>query len=195
MRRLFLGIPLSPELSEVLVACKNACVRNDPAWAAEKWVSPTNLHITLRYFGPLADEAASLVASAAAEAIADVTPFDLRIAAARVVPRQRSASMIWAVPSQGIEPVTLIADRIAGIPLGEPPDPERAFLPHVTLCRARRSRPVAAAAIEAMTDVLHQAGIRRTTMSVDHVTLFASTLTRRGPVYEDLSRIRIGRAD
>jgi 2'-5' RNA ligase len=106
----------------------------------------------------------------------------------RAVPGSRSASGLWAVPSAGVgEAIDLAAAIAAALAPFDIEAETHRFRPHVTLCRARRPRRVAAHAIEEAEHILVRAGDDATSVSVHGVTLFSSTLTPRGPVYEELS--------
>ncbi len=188
MPRAFLALTLPPACRETLFGCRDAFVAADPAWAREKWVRVENLHVTMRFLGTLPDESIGSVAAAVGEGIAGLPAFVLRLGRIRAVPGSRSASGLWAVPSAGVGEATDLAAAIAEAlaPFDIEAETHR-FRPHVTLCRARRPRRVAAHAIEEAEHILVRAGDDATSVSVHGVTLFSSTLTPRGPVYEELS--------
>lgn len=193
MPRVFFAVPMPLALRRTFAACREACIAADPSWAGEKWVAPENLHVTLRFLGSLSDADVDRCVESATEALAVIEPFRLRLDLARAIPQRRSASLLWVAPSQGVEETAAVAEALAQAAsfVDFRPDGKR-FRPHVTLCRARAPRRLAAGAFDEMERALHVSGERTLSMSVPEVTLYASTLTPRGPVYEEKAMIPLG---
>jgi len=193
MPRAFFAIGLAPAITDVLQDCRLACAETDPSWAGEKWVSPENLHLTLRFLGDTEHAALRRYAEAVRVAVSGFSPYELGIGRVRVVPQTRSASMIWAVPEPGADRTTRLAKMIDDAVAGEGavPDPRR-FSPHVTLCRARRPKRLRPDSVEAMDATLAGVPGSRTSMSVRTVMLYTSTLTPEGPVYERIAVMSLG---
>lgn len=184
MPRAFFGIPMPEPARRALSLARDAILDSDPAWAREKWVEPANLHITTLFLGEVTDQGLADAADAVSGAIADMAPFSLSIDTIRPVPSLHGASMLWAVPSLPSDPASELAARLASAcaPL-RPPARDRGFTAHVTMCRARGRRRISPESLAAAASRLRSQG-DLTTVSVGTVTLFTSTLTRRGPIYE-----------
>lgn len=194
MPRAFLAITLPLPLRSTFETCRETFLRHDPAWRGERWVAPENLHVTLRFLGTVPEPACDLVAERVAAAVAGFEPYRLRLDVVRAIPRPRSASLLWVAPSAGAEETFDLADRMLDATSFLDFEPEgRAFKTHVTLVRARHPRRVLHEALDEVEHCLHRADERAVTMSVHEVTLYASTLTPRGPVYEELAVIPLGR--
>lgn len=194
MPRAFLAIGVPLSLRGTLAQCREAYLRHDPTWRGEKWVADENLHVTLRFLGTVPDPACELVAERAALALADMEPYRLRLDVIRAIPRTRSASLLWIAPSAGAEETFELAERLVRATSFLDFEPDgRSFKTHVTLVRARHPRRVSHEALDEVEHCLHRADNRATTMSVHEVTLYGSTLTPRGPVYEELAVIPLGR--
>lgn len=193
MVRAFIGIALPVVVRQTLVRCREAYLDEDPAWRHEKWVAEENLHVTLRFLGGVEEEALTAVAHALKGELAGVGRFRVRLASARAVPRPRAASLIWVDASTGSEQAAGLAAAIGGAlePIGFERD-TRPFKTHVTLCRARAMRRVATPGLDAIDRVLAMAEERETTVSVREVTLYSSTLTPRGPIYEEVAIVPLG---
>lgn len=185
MPRAFFAIELTPEITDVLGACRLACVDADPSWAREKWVAPHNLHLTVRFLGDVDIGTLRRCADAARVAASRRAPYMLAFDRIRSVPRDRAASMIWVMPGAGVPDTVRLAavfeEAVAGQCIQMEP---RRFTPHVTLCRARRPRPLDPRAGVLMTRIIEAGQPSLTTMSVREVMLYTSTLTPEGPVYE-----------
>jgi 2'-5' RNA ligase len=180
--RSFVAIELSNEVRERLHDVRNVLVTQAPAWRDEKWVAENNLHITIKFLGDLGEPELAAVRAELGTALAGFPLFELGLGGARAVPGGRRCSMIWARFDDADGRCADIAARVerAAIACGIPAE-VRGFKPHVTLVRARRPKRLA---VEALTCANVAASNPAISMSVLSVTLFASTLTRTGPVYE-----------
>src|SRR5262249_39241290 len=102
-----------------------------------KWVQPEDMHITLRFAGDIDGRTADDLADLLAEA--SVQPFTVSIAGGGAF-GGRDPHVLWAGVEAGPELEALYrANERAARAAGLAPDP-RAFHPHVTLARMRRSR-------------------------------------------------------
>lgn len=194
MPRAFVAIPLPISMRSTFVTCRETFVAADPEWRGEKWVAEENLHVTLRFFGTVPDALVPAVADAVREAVADAEPYRLRLDVVRAVPRPRSASLVWVQPGAGGEETAALAETMAHATSFLQFEPQgHRFKTHVTLCRALHPRRVSPPALDAVEHLLRRSEERALAMSVRELTLFASTLTPRGPVYEELATIPLGR--
>lgn len=193
MPRAFLAVTIPLAVRQTLVQCRDAYLRQDPSWAGEKWVAEENLHVTLRFLGDVPEPACRMVAERASHTLSEVAPYRLRLDIVRAVPRPRSASLLWIAPSQGADDTLDLARRMEHATSFLDFDPDNhSFRAHVTLVRARRPRRVSHEALDEMERCLSRAGERSVAMSVRDVTLFASTLTPRGPIYDEMAVIPLG---
>ena len=184
--RIFLGIDPGDasrdELASLCVVLRDAT----PEWRGEKWVPRGNLHLTLRFLGEVEPDTAPAIRDALAQSLSAHSRFDISVLVpVEAVPAARRARMLWARyddPAGRCRRLAADVDDVL-ITFGIPPEP-RPFVPHVTLVRARSPRRFSlpdAFIIEPVNP-----------MSVHEVTLFSSTLTRTGPVYERIERIALG---
>src|ERR671938_2153776 len=128
MLRLFVGIPLSPELHLRLSLLCNGL-------PGAKWVEPGNFHVTLRFIGEVDEGRAADIDEALAEIRAP--RFELAVAGVGIFGTAAKARMLWA----GVEknPALLhLHDKVesALMRLGLEPE-ERRYTPHVTLARIK----------------------------------------------------------
>lgn len=190
--RCFVGLPLPAEVVRPLVSACETVRREAPAWREEKWVAEANLHVTVAFFGSVAEEAVPGLLGAVGAAVGGSVAFDLRFTRVRAVPGPQRCRMLWADFDDTDGLCALLADRVlrAAQPFGAE-IPDRPFHAHVTLARARHPRALAARAVEAAERVAQRVP---ETMSVASATLFASTLTPAGSVYEILGNWPLGSA-
>jgi 2'-5' RNA ligase len=183
--RAFFALELAPPVRAAAAALARR-LRERPGGDAVRWVRAENLHVTLRFLGPVVRERVSeLVACVAAEA-GRIAPLSLRLAAAQLFPSPRRPRVV----ALGIEPeaplVALAAAVERGVrTAGFAPEPRR-FRPHLTLGRipARAGFPRVTAADTPAADAL----------DVREVLLLRSDLHPDGARYTALDRVALGRA-
>ncbi len=196
--RAFVAFELPETVHRRLLAAGVEIRRLAPAWAEEKWVAPEALHVTLKFLGDVPPDRLDGVASSLRARAAGISPAPFVLDGLRAAPGRRRASMLWAVPS--VEPASAarvadVVDEVAtafGVPSSD-----RAFRTHVTVVRARRPRRIAADVLQQAEAMLvpQEAGKDAVgIVSGSAVTVFTSTLTRSGPVYEVWDRVELGRA-
>lgn len=162
----------------------------DAGWKSEKWAAPDVMHVTLRFLGEIDVAQAARIETDFAQAASCVPAFELDLAGLRAVPSSKRASMIWTRiddPTGQCAHLAQEAERIA-IECGLDPEP-RCFVPHVTLVRARRPHAVRAGVLEAAELKAGMCDVG--SMSVLSASLFASTLTPRGPIHERLRKFEL----
>lgn len=191
--RTFVAVPLPDAVREALTRAGGAVRKGSPAWAGERWVAPHNLHITLAFLGDVPESEHAGLDGPLSRACAVIEPFSLVLDRVIAVPGPRRASMLWSVPARPSETCTALAGSVrdAVLPFSGQKNDTRPFTAHVTLVRARRPRPCPTTALSEAERIL--AGDATSTLvSVRDVILCSSTLTPRGPIYETISRTRLG---
>jgi len=172
MHRLF--VALRPP-QEIRRRCLAAMAGGPPGWA---WQDEAQLHVTLRFIGeverPMAEDLASALgsvrAAAAAVGLHGVGFFDQG---------RQGVLFARAVPRDALEALHKKVDRaLTGV--GLEPD-RRAFLPHITLARRRKSGIDPAGWLEA------QAALAADPRPVGEFILYESRLGRDGPHYEPVA--------
>jgi 2'-5' RNA ligase len=198
MVRAFIGVPLPHVLRETAVACQGAFLDADASWRAEKWVAPENLHVTLAFLGEVEERHLEMLEGPLASAARAIEPFRSRVSGIHAIPRQRGATLLWLGVDEGADSFTRLAALCGDIarsadpaPVG-PSAPRHRYTPHITLCRARQPKRVTTYAIDRVERLLHGADERARSMSVHSFTLYRSTLTPRGPRYDELATVPLG---
>ena len=123
--RAFIGLPLPAELrasiwsaARRLEAQLGAGPNAKPEVSAKpdvKWIrKPENLHVTLKFLGQIAVSRLDALTSALTLALADVSPFEARIAGFGAFPDPAEATVIWAgVIEDAAGSLTALADTVA----------------------------------------------------------------------------------
>ncbi len=192
--RAFVAIDLPPAARDLLVRTRREISDAAVAWSGERWVAAGDLHVTLRFLGSLDDAAQDDVIEALASLSPRTEAFEAHLSGVVARPSPRSATMLWAAFRDNDQGrfsalATVLDDELLrrGIPIEDRP-----YVPHVTLVRARRRRSVSRHVLDAGDAAIQSAEAAARTVSVRGVTLYSSTLTARGPIYEPVATGTLG---
>jgi len=149
------------------------------------WVSPDNMHWTLKFLGDVNLTATAEICRVLNEAVSELPAFDVQVSGLGAFPNIERPRTIWLGVSEGEEVMAELADsidrRLAA--LGYKPEGRR-FKPHLTLGRVRGTKN-----IEALSALLQdKAEFQGGPMEIDEVSLYTSYLERQGPRYDVLCR-------
>jgi RNA 2',3'-cyclic 3'-phosphodiesterase len=147
------------------------------------WVKDEAAHVTLRFIGHVPDEVGAEIAAALARPF-DLAPFRVHWETIGTFPGGRSPRVVWMGATDGGEKLsalaTLVTERLQPI-VG--PGEDRVFKPHLTIGRIKDpGRQVD------WPRIVLEARPAPTTTRVDHVTLYQSRLSPKGPTYSALLR-------
>ncbi|MBN1792136.1 RNA 2',3'-cyclic phosphodiesterase [Candidatus Woesearchaeota archaeon] len=166
--RLFIAIELPSEV-------KAALEKIGKDMRSSKAVPRENLHITLKFLGDLPDERVPGIITA----LSDVkfNPFSIKLERAGAFPSERNAKVIWisAGPEAPLAAVKAQVDK--ALPRYKDDHP---FKSHITLIRTEG---------DDLRDEIAKmnAKLEKKEILVTKITLYKSTLTPNGPVYEKLT--------
>jgi 2'-5' RNA ligase len=173
MHRLFVAIRPPAAIRSTLLGAMGGI-------SGARWQSEDQLHLTLRFIGEVDRHLAGDV-HAALGAIHQ-PPFEIALNGIGAFDRRGWPDAVWAglSPHEPLKALHKKADA-ALTRVGVAPD-QRAFLPHITLARLKRSSgPVG--------NLLERAGgLTSPPFTVDHFALFESVLTPDGAVYTLIER-------
>jgi RNA 2',3'-cyclic 3'-phosphodiesterase len=155
-----------------------------------KWVEPHNLHLTLKFLGDVHEREIAAVCAAVARGAAEVEPFEVEVRGAGAFPTAARPRTLWLGVAAGTEPMIALHGRVEDelAELGYREE-HRRFQAHLTIGRVRGTGP----GIAELGDRLRQhADFLAGRMTVSKVTVFASTLTPDGPIYDVLGTAPLG---
>jgi 2'-5' RNA ligase len=184
--RTFLALDLDEAVRDGLLAAARDFPEAD---SKIRWVGRDNLHVTVKFLGDVPDADAAAVCEAVQHAGQAAEPFDFHVRGLRCVPPGRKVRMIWAGVREPTERFERLFEQLesALFDLGFPPE-GRKFSPHVTLARVKSTRDAAGLCAAAARHAEADFGRVR----AEQITVYASELTPRGPIYTPQARPRIG---
>lgn len=183
--RAFIAIELPAEIKELLSKIQNRIMR---AEADVKWVLPKNIHLTLKFLGEIDGQQQENISKVLREITCQNEPFATAITSLGAFPKLEHPRVIWVGLDGTDEPIKRIANTLEGaLEKLNFPKEERAFSSHITLGRVRSGKN-RNSLVKAMTEeqkmLIPLKGQKELRFPVRKITLFKSTLSPRGPVYE-----------
>jgi 2'-5' RNA ligase len=182
--RCFIALEIPVEIQKVL----NGVIRElKSAGADVKWVEPGNIHLTLKFLGSLdrgrADEVGALVKSY----VGRFPAINSGLGAVGAFPNLGRPQVIWTGLGQGLQEIAAIFNELEdGLKALGFPEDQRKFSPHLTLGRVRSGRN-----LHQLSEKLKSSVPVINDFIIGDMTLFKSTLTPKGAVYQTLEKIEL----
>jgi 2'-5' RNA ligase len=184
--RSFLAIELPPTIAKGIERVQGDLKQSH---ADVRWVEPSRIHLTLKFFGNIDEKACDEIMDAVGKAVSEVEPFSLTIKGLSAFPSIRNPRVIWLGVEDGGEVLKPLQRAVEGNlrQIGFPGE-EREFKPHLTLGRLRsgRGKPELLGKMEDLFPI--DLGEFR----VDRLMLFKSDLRPTGPIYTELRVLKLG---
>jgi len=187
--RSFIAISLPEEVKAGLAQLQAQLKSGEPS--SVKWVDPFSIHLTLKFLGNVAVDKVDEITKAMEKAAQGISPFHLEVKSLGAFPNLRRVQVVWVGINGEVKKLSQLQQRIESnlSPLGFTPE-LRPFAPHLTLARLRD---------QASSDERQRLGqlIAGTkfepahTIKVDSINLMRSQLTREGPIYSQISSVRL----
>jgi RNA 2',3'-cyclic 3'-phosphodiesterase len=145
------------------------------------WIVRERLHLTLQFIGEVREPMVDAIVTRLRPAF-DLAAFELRFDGVGTFPPAGRPRVVWLGVDRGAEQLAALhaetARRLADVPFRRE---ARAFAPHLTLARFKE-HGTRADSDRVMRAQLESAG----GCTIDHVTLYQSRLSPRGPTYTPL---------
>jgi|UniRef100_A0A7C3SJL9 2'-5' RNA ligase len=151
-----------------------------------RWVPVGNVHITLKFFGQIAETQVEPIVAAARDIARRKPPFVLKITGAGAFPSIKNPRVVWL----GVEgDLNVLAElyrqlEAAFANLGFPPE-DRPFSPHLTLGRMKSSRN----RVELSRYLATLPPVESEPFQIREIVLYRSTLSPHGSTYSPLQII------
>lgn len=184
--RIFLAIELPQNVTTAIQKIQAVMIRQAPPIV--RWTKTDLLHITLKFAGAVQDSDIQPIQRDLEHSASLFQTFSLEYKDMGVFPNKRNPRVLWL----GITPndsLTQLAKKGESIFASHGYEPEkRPFQAHLTIGRFKDgfAQPELQNFLINLTMIKEQI---RTDQQVDHITLYESTLTPKGPIYTVLSRM------
>jgi len=177
MHRLFVAIRPPAAIRALLLSVMGGI-------SGARWQSGDQLHLTLRFLGPVDRHRAGDVV--AALGAIHQAPFEIALNGLGTFDRRGMIDTLWAGVTPH-EPLKALHKKVdaALLRVGIGPD-ERAFHPHITIARLKRTSGPVGAMLE------DHGGLSSSPFTVDGFALFESELTGEAAVYSIVERYKLG---
>ncbi len=183
--RAFIAVEFDAAIRERLA---EVATRLRAASSGVKWVSPEQMHLTLKFLGEIEESAVDEVAVVMAEAASGIAPFEVRVAGVGAFPPHGAPRVVWAGLDDAANHLKRLHVRLdSGVAELGVERESRPFAAHLTLGRVKdpRASQGVRAAIER--EAAADLGVQK----VEELVLFQSVLSPKGPMYTGLRRQRL----
>lgn len=177
--RLFIAIAISESIRDALSDTVKTLRQSQTRAEKIKWVEPENYHLTLKFFGEVAENQLNSLTSALAESVKDQKKAALKFKGIGAFPNLDRARVLWAGAEGEVEAVSQLAQSIdqATVQAGLTPA-DKPFSSHLTL--ARFMTPPSKPLLDQMKIYSSQ---EFGSIIVERISLIQSQLTPHGPIY------------
>lgn len=186
--RTFVALELPSEIKEHLAGIQN---KLKSSGADVKWVEPENIHLTLKFLGEINEKKLDKIVSILDELSKNKNAFYLRLSSLGAFPKINSPRVIWIGVDKGDAETKDIAkaleEKIASIGI---PKENRPFSSHISIGRLR-SGLNRQKLVNDLLDLQLNFENEAKEFLVTKITLFKSTLTPKGPIYEVLKEANL----
>ncbi|MBN1454715.1 MAG: RNA 2',3'-cyclic phosphodiesterase [Methanomicrobia archaeon] len=188
--RTFIAVDLSDEVRTHIARLQQELGSVGLQEGTLKFVDPKQAHQTVKFLGEVPDDSIERIKAALAAIRHE--PFEIRLRGVGFFPqaapeKARSIRVIWVGITEGGAQMKALQECVetALHALGFPP--EQRFNAHVTLCRVKKPFRSKSELSRVLLKIGELRAAELGTMRVESLKLKKSTLTPRGPIYEDLS--------
>jgi 2'-5' RNA ligase len=139
--RSFVAVPLPENIRIDIFAAAQELARALPQSGIKWFRKIENLHITVKFLGPVEETKLTALSGALAQAVAPLPRFRLEVRGMGAFPSPRKANVVWAGIEDGARALKAVAEAVEGVSerFGFPRE-QRAFTGHVTVGRSVRSK-------------------------------------------------------
>jgi len=185
--RTFIAIELSESMRTALAGIQSKLKTAD---ADIKWVEPDNIHLTLKFLGSVEKNKIIEIKKALDTITARINTFTISLNEIGAFPNLNLPRIVWVGINAGELPSLVNSIENESEKLDFPKE-NRPFTAHVTIGRIRIPKQNQKLK-DTVDDINKNRGlINQTPTIVDHITLFQSTLTPKGPIYNALHKAKL----
>lgn len=155
-----------------------------------RWVSRTQLHVTLRFIGDFEESLVPKLAEGLKKVVLSAEPFEVEVGGLGAFPRMDRPRVLFRPVLKGGEGFERLERDISKLLVGFGVKPDdKAYHPHLTLGRVRGNEDT----VEAIEALREACQISLEPWQVDRFVLFQSRLALGGAVYTGLGEFVFGK--
>jgi 2'-5' RNA ligase len=178
--RTFIAIPLSSEIQQFLSQVQDHLKKLD---CNIKWVNPENIHLTLKFLGDVKPKKIDAIKQTLEELAKNMRPINIELTQIGAFPNAKNPHVLWIGIKDDEHQIARFAssveDNFGKIGFKKEKKP---FSPHITLGRIRSPKNIQLLS-EAISNYALPVDLKQI---AQNITLYKSTLTPAGPIYEPL---------
>ena len=186
--RVFTAIEIPPEIKTALLETQRDFKKLD---IDVKWVEPQNIHLTLKFLGEINQGQSESIITVLDGIVQNKNTYKIGLGEVGIFPNISSPRIIWIGLEDGIgETKQIFLETEAGLKeLGFGKE-ERIFSPHITLGRIRsfKNKHLLKEMVSCKNNRLKESPLE---FFAGGITLFSSTLTPKGPIYEPIKKFTL----
>ena len=180
--RVFCAIEIPNEVQQQIVTHAEELREALPDIQAS-WTKPDNIHLTLKFFGNIAQPQVLEVSAAASRTVEGFGPFQVRIEGAGAFPERGPARVLWIGINDSMGQLVELQRKLDDECQREGFEREaRTFNPHLTVARLRSPRGA-----RALADKHKQIRFEPADIEVNRLVVFRSQLSPKGSRYSIIS--------
>lgn len=177
--RAFIAISLTKEIQDKILKIQEQLRRSN---ADVKWVEPENIHLTLKFLGNVEEKKIEKIKGILEKISEEYEKFSMELLKIGAFPKLSNPRVIWIGIEKGKEKLQkTFSDLEEGLNKVGFKKEEREFSAHITIGRVKsplnRSK---------LLEEIKRTNFERMNLLVTKISLFKSTLTPKGPIYESL---------
>ncbi len=182
--RTFIAVPLPQEARTIIQEIQTDLQKCN---CDISWVKPENIHLTLKFLGDTASENIEAIKLIIKDCVRKTKPFDYTINELGAFPSLNKINVLWLGIDKNKDKFRAIVEMLEEnlCRIGFPKE-NRSFSAHITLGRIRSNKN-----IHILKESLNK---YKTPLNIpgnfSNITLFKSTLTPTGPIYEVLDAVK-----
>lgn len=180
--RAFIAIELPEEIRNILSRIQDELGQTR---ADVKWVKPKNIHLTLKFLGEIEQDLVKKIQAILEQIAQKNSSFSLRLSNLGAFPKLQYARVVWFSISNDQPVLNIAKDLETELLKIDLPAESRTFSSHITLGRVR-SGLNRKALVERIESLNKNFSSPQPEFKVLSLTLFKSTLTPQGPIYESI---------
>jgi 2'-5' RNA ligase len=184
--RMFCAFEL-PESLRARISQHSQKVRDAVPEAAASWSRPENIHLTVKFFGNVAQQRVTPISAAAARVVKEFSPIQIDVGKTGVFPRPSRPQVLWIGIDDASHALATLHKQLEHEFAREGfAKEDRAFQPHLTIARIRKPHDSNRLAESHL-------GIEfsKVTIELSELVLFRSELSSKGSKYTPISRHRL----